>query len=116
MNIRMEGLKIEHKLRQIYNYFGKASQLAKLVEESQELHEECIKYEQNPSEDGFYAILDELADTLVVIMQIAFKKGFTLEYVYAYVLNQIRVKMNRTIDLIDLSKNNGTDYEEERYR
>ena len=83
-------MKMEEKLLKIYNHFGEEGQMEKLREEVEELIE-AIK------EGDEEHIKEEMADVLVIVNQIRYKKEMNEEEL----VEIFEQKVNRTLERIE---------------
>lgn len=83
-------MKMEEKLLKIYNHFGEEGQIEKLREEVEELIE-AIK------EGDKEHIKEEMADVLVIVNQIVYKKEMNEEEL----VEIFEQKVNRTLERIE---------------
>lgn len=103
-------------LKKILNHFKAENQKLKLLEELDELIQAIYNYLQVPSVENFKAMLYELVDVTILIIQMGIIEGFRPLTTWAMFFKEYIYKIFRTVKILKECERTGKEYDEIRYK
>ena len=88
----------KQQCKQIFEHYGEEKQLDKLLEESEELIEATMKYQEDKSEANLNHLAEEMADVEIMLRQIKAVVGDKVDEFIQY-------KLTRQLKRIENEKN-----------